>query len=50
MANIAVALVILLIVGLSIYKIVAEKRKGTKCVGCVHSSVCASNKNPAKNI
>ncbi|USD67081.1 FeoB-associated Cys-rich membrane protein [Vibrio sp. SCSIO 43136] len=45
MTNIIVSLIILLIVGLAIYKVVSEKRKGTKCVGCAHSQSCSSDKN-----
>lgn len=37
MANIIVMLIILAIVGLAITKIVIEKRKGVKCIGCPHS-------------
>ncbi len=37
MSNLVVALIILAIVGLSIGKIISEKRKGVKCVGCPHS-------------
>ncbi|WP_199873044.1 FeoB-associated Cys-rich membrane protein [Inediibacterium massiliense] len=34
MKNIIVGLVILSIIGLSIAKVIREKRKGTKCIGC----------------
>ncbi|WP_422127601.1 FeoB-associated Cys-rich membrane protein [Vibrio hannami] len=44
MTNIIVALVILLIVALSIGKIISDKRKGVKCVGCAQSKTCSSNK------
>lgn len=37
MVNVIVSLIILLIVGLSISKIVKEKRKGAKCIGCPYS-------------
>ncbi len=37
MANIAVILVLLGIITLSVRKIVIEKRKGTKCIGCPYS-------------
>lgn len=37
MSNFVVALIILAILSLSIAKIVIEKRKGVKCVGCPHS-------------
>lgn len=44
MANIIVSLVILLILVLAVSKIVMEKRKGVKCVGCAHSAGCKSVK------
>ncbi len=34
MANLVVFSLIIIIVGLAITKIVAEKRKGNKCIGC----------------
>lgn len=37
MTNIIVTLVILTIISLAIAKIVNEKRKGVKCIGCPHS-------------
>lgn len=37
MANIIVGLVIVGIIGLSVTKVVIEKRKGVKCIGCPHS-------------
>lgn len=48
MGNIIVSIIILGIIGLSITKIVIEKRKGVKCVGCPHSGSnkthqCGSN-------
>lgn len=42
MANIIVILIILLILGLSIYRIIIEKRRGSKCVGCPLSGGCSS--------
>ena len=45
MANIIVALTLLLIFGLAIAKIVIEKRKGVMCVGCSHSGSCSANKS-----
>ncbi|MGO1369480.1 MAG: FeoB-associated Cys-rich membrane protein [Senegalia sp. (in: firmicutes)] len=35
--NIIVALIILTIIGLSISKIVKEKKRGAKCIGCPHA-------------
>ena len=48
MVNIIVALTILFIIGLSISRIIIEKRRGSKCCGCTLSEECASNKG-AKN-
>ena len=44
MENIVVGFIILSILTLSIYKVVSEKRKGVKCVGCALSKGCSSNK------
>ena len=44
MANIIVALIILSILGVSISRIIIEKRRGSKCVGCSLSGNCSSNK------
>lgn len=43
MANLIVVLVLLAIFSLAILKIVTEKRKGAKCVGCPYSTA-ADNK------
>ncbi len=37
MANLIVILVIVAILGAAIGKIIIEKRKGVKCIGCPHS-------------
>ncbi len=34
MMNIVVSLIIIVIISLSITKVVKEKRKGAKCIGC----------------
>ncbi len=39
MGNVVAIIVLLLILGLAIAKIVIEKRKGVKCIGCPHSTV-----------
>ncbi|MCT4607038.1 MAG: FeoB-associated Cys-rich membrane protein [Marinisporobacter sp.] len=39
MENIIAGVVILSIIGLSIAKIVREKKKGVKCIGCPHAGV-----------
>ncbi len=43
MANIIVMVIILTIVVAAIAKIVIEKRKGVKCVGCPYSQTGDSN-------
>ena len=49
MANIIVITVIIALVAAAIYKIVTEKRKGAKCIGCPYSkpgsSGCSCNKS-----
>lgn len=47
MANIIVILIILVITALSVTKIVIEKRKGVKCIGCPLSG--SSNKKSSCN-
>ncbi|CAH2211983.1 FeoB-associated Cys-rich membrane protein [Tepidibacter aestuarii] len=37
MENIIVGIVILSIIALSTAKVISEKRKGAKCIGCPHS-------------
>ncbi len=37
MNNLVVSVILLAIIGLSISKVVIEKRKGVKCIGCPHS-------------
>jgi hypothetical protein len=43
MSNIIVILVILAIVCAAIAKIVVEKKKGVKCIGCPHGGTSKSN-------
>ncbi|MDF2545150.1 MAG: hypothetical protein K0R93_48 [Anaerosolibacter sp.] len=43
MSNIIVILVILAIVGAAIAKIVIEKKKGAKCIGCPSGGTSKSN-------
>jgi len=49
MADIIVGLIILSIIALAILKVVSEKRKGVKCVGCASGSECASKKGNNDN-
>ena len=43
MANIIVMSIILVIIGAAIAKVVIEKRKGAKCIGCPHSQTGSSS-------
>ena len=45
MGNVILLAVILGILGLSISKVISEKKKGAKCIGCPHSKSCASSCN-----
>jgi hypothetical protein len=49
MVNIVVAIIIVVIIAGAILKLVNEKRKGNKCVGCPYSekgnAYCSCNKN-----
>ncbi|MGL5354698.1 MAG: FeoB-associated Cys-rich membrane protein [Clostridium sp.] len=42
MGNVIISLVIVFILGLSISKVISEKRKGIKCIGCPHSKSCSN--------
>lgn len=41
MGNVILLAIIILILGLSIGKVVSEKRKGVKCIGCPHGKSCS---------
>ncbi len=43
MTNIIVTLVLLAIISAAITKIVIEKKKGVKCIGCPYSGTSKSN-------
>lgn len=43
MTNIIVSLVLLAIISAAIAKIIAEKKKGAKCIGCPYSKNSKSN-------
>lgn len=45
MGNVIVLLIIIFILALSITKVIKEKKKGAKCIGCSHSKGCSSNCN-----
>ncbi len=45
MGNVIAIIVLLLILGLAIAKIVSEKRKGVKCIGCPHSGTSSKKHN-----
>lgn len=45
MGNIIIGIVLLAIVGASVAKIVSEKKKGVKCIGCPSAGSCKSNCN-----
>ncbi|MBB6624796.1 FeoB-associated Cys-rich membrane protein [Clostridium gasigenes] len=49
MGNIVVVLIIIVILAISVTKVVSDKRKGVKCIGCPHSKECPSKScNPSK--
>ncbi|HOV27609.1 MAG TPA: FeoB-associated Cys-rich membrane protein [Pseudobacteroides sp.] len=52
MGNVIVILIILAIVAVAIAKIVIEKKRGAKCIGCPHgrgSSSCSCNHSDLKS-
>lgn len=40
--NILVVAVIVVIIGSAVYKIISEKKKGRKCIGCPYADNCTS--------
>ncbi|KDR95419.1 hypothetical protein SAMN02745945_02137 [Peptoclostridium litorale DSM 5388] len=50
MTNIIVGAVILSIIGLSTAKLIIEKRKGVKCIGCPHAGSNNKGSNCSCNI
>ncbi len=45
MGNIIIGLLLLAIISASIVKIIIEKKKGVKCIGCPSGGACKSNCN-----
>ncbi|MGI5999113.1 MAG: FeoB-associated Cys-rich membrane protein [Lutispora sp.] len=45
MENIIIALVLISIVSASVAKVIIEKKKGVKCIGCPSGGACKSNCN-----
>lgn len=43
MGNVIVILIIGLILTISITKVIKEKKKGVKCIGCPYNKSCSSN-------
>ncbi len=43
LVNILIVLVLLIIVALIIWYVVAQKKKGVKCIGCPHAKVQKGN-------
>lgn len=50
MKDIIVGVVIILIIGLSIAKVIREKKKGVKCIGCPHAGTNNKKSNCSCNI
>ncbi|MCT4619427.1 MAG: FeoB-associated Cys-rich membrane protein [Marinisporobacter sp.] len=50
MENIIAGVVILSIIGLSIAKVVKEKKKGVKCIGCPYAGLHNENTSCSCNI
>ena len=40
--------IITIILGLSIYELVRDKKRGKKCIGCSYSDSCTRNKGDKK--
>lgn len=40
MENVVIIMLVLIIVGLAVFYIVREKKKGSNCIGCPYSKEC----------
>lgn len=49
MSNLIVSIIIAVIIALAIWKIIIEKRKGSKCVGCATAGKCDSPQTSKKS-
>ncbi len=45
MDNLIIILIVAAVVGLTVFYIRREKKKGSKCIGCPDSATCPSAKN-----
>lgn len=43
MADVIVAIILLIVVALAVGYIVKERKKGVKCIGCPYASKCGGN-------
>ena len=42
MTDLIIMAIVLLIVGLALFYIIKEKKRGVKCIGCPNGSVCGN--------
>ena len=45
MTTIITALIIAVIIGLAVFYVIKQKKKGTKCIGCPYADSCNKNCN-----
>ena len=45
MENTVISIIIIAIVGIAVFYIIKEKKKGNKCIGCPDSATCPHAKN-----
>ena len=45
LTNLIIILVILLVLGVIVFSIIREKKRGSKCIGCPYAKECAARKN-----
>lgn len=43
MEDLIVVVILVVVIGLSAWYVIKEKKKGTKCIGCPHANVCSSH-------
>ena len=47
MTNFIIIAVLIIVLGIALFYIVKEKKKGTVCVGCPHAGTCGAKCDPS---
>ena len=49
MANVIVIIILILVIGLALFTMWKNRKKGMKCVGCLYASTCGGGCSHQKN-